>query len=267
MSGSRANSSAIQRRTSNAPNNVPPPGAARPIQGGRPPLHQSQGAPQYAKQPYPQQGYPPQQQGYPPQQQGYGYPPQQQGYQQQRYANVGPSIPPPQNPKMSVSDAIGLISLRLGRLETFIQQMPPLDQIALGGSSEGEIGENMRIVDEAVFTSIVSRLDRIEQAPKEPVLPDIQSKQMVNELKQSVDTVKSELGQLKELLLSLQSFSMQLNQKLVEVVFNQQKAVNESVSKEVFVEDDIESVDEEEEVDSEVLTGNIDLKSFVASNL
>jgi hypothetical protein len=157
--------------------------------------------------------------------------------------------------------------LRLGRLETFIQQMPPLDQIALGGSSEGEIGENMRIVDEAVFTSIVSRLDRIEQAPKEPVLPDIQSKQMVNELKQSVDTVKSELGQLKELLLSLQSFSMQLNQKLVEVVFNQQKAVNESVSKEVFVEDDIESVDEEEEVDSEVLTGNIDLKSFVASNL
>ena len=91
---------------------------------------------------------------------------------------------------------------------------------------------------------------------------------MVNELKQTVDTVKSELGQLKELLLSLQSFSMQLNQKLVDVVFNQQKVVNDNISHEVVVEDDIVSLsDEDDEVNSEVLTGNIDLKSFVASNL
>jgi hypothetical protein len=251
MSGSRANSSAIQRRTNSAQNNVPPPGASRPIQGGRPP--------QYVN---PKQHYPPQQQGYAPQQQAYGYPPQQQ-----RYATTGPPIPPPQNPKMSVSDAIGLISLRLGRLETFIMQMPPLDQLSLG---DGEVGENMRVVDEAVFTSIVSRLDKIEQTPKDYGVQksDVNTIQMVNELKQSVDTVKSELGQLKELLLSLQSFSMQLNQKLVDVVFNQQKVVNDNISHEVVVEDDIVSLsDEDDEVNNEVLTGNIDLKSFVASNL
>jgi hypothetical protein len=48
---------------------------------------------------------------------------------------------------------------------------------------------------------------------------------------------------------------------------NQQKAVTDNISHEVVVEDDMESLSDEEEVDSEVLTGNIDLKSFVASNL
>jgi hypothetical protein len=68
-------------------------------------------------------------------------------------------------PQMSVSDAIGLISLRLGRVETYIKQMPPLDQI--GMNSGGEIGENMRVVDEAVFTNIVARLEKMEQNPIE----------------------------------------------------------------------------------------------------
>ena len=101
MSGNRANAAAIQRRTMSAQSNVAPPGTSRPQQ-------QQQMRPQM------------QQQQMRPQQQQMR--PQQQQMQQQQ---------PMQNPKLSVSDAIGLITLRLGRVETFIQQMPPLDQIGM----------------------------------------------------------------------------------------------------------------------------------------
>ena len=50
-----------------------------------------------------------------------------------------PPPPTPQpNPKLSVSDAIALITIRLGRVETFINQLPPLDQLESFSSSHTE---------------------------------------------------------------------------------------------------------------------------------
>lgn len=148
MSGNRANAAAIQRRTMSAQSNIPPPGSSRPMQN---------------QQQMRQTSRPAQQQMQPQYTQNQQYNRQHQQHQQQ----------PKQNPKMSVSDAIGLLSLRMGRMETFVQQLPPLDQLALGSSggnvfrAEGEMNENMRIVDEAVFTSIVTRLEKLEQTINE----------------------------------------------------------------------------------------------------
>lgn len=255
MSGNRANAAAIQRRTIGAQNNVPPPGGARPMQG------QQQMQQQQMRQPV----------GRPGQQM------QQQQMQQQ----------PMQNPKMSVSDAIGLISLRLGRVETFIQQMPPLDQIGMNSSSEsgGEVGENMRVVDEAVFTNIVARLEKLEQTSKVQVVsplpavaapPSLLNPDQLNEVNHSVDVLKAEMLQVKELLLSLQSFTMQTNQKLVDLVINDNMndgdvdgddeiLDNENVV-EASLKNDVEN-DGEYEGDSEILTGSIDLKAFVQSSM
>ena len=93
MSGNRANSAAIQRRTSS---NSPPP------------TSKLQTKPNYKQTP-PQQYSPPQ------------YSPPQQ-FSPQQY-------PPQPNPKLSFSDAIALITIRLGRVETFINNLPPSDQL------------------------------------------------------------------------------------------------------------------------------------------
>lgn len=176
MSANRANAAAVQRR-------VNPPANNGSVRG--PPQQQQQ-----------------QQQMRPGQR-----PPQQQQQQQ---------MPQPPPTKMSVSDAIGLLSLRLGRVETFVQQLPPLDQIGNGGGGDhGEEsfagGEGMRIVDEAVFKSICARLDRIES--EEPVAAPSQ------ETNEEVASLKAEVAQLKEMLLSLQSFTMQTNHKLSQLIF------------------------------------------------
>jgi len=261
MSGNRANAAAIQRRTMGAQNNVPPPGGSRPMQG------QQQMQQQQMRQPV-------------------GRPGQQMQQQQQQMPQQ-----PMQNPKMSVSDAIGLISLRLGRVETFIQQMPPLDQIGMNSSGEsgGEVGENMRVVDEAVFTNIVARLEKLEKTPKTQVVspplppsitnaPSLLNPEQLNEVTHSVDVLKAEMLQVKELLLSLQSFTMQTNQRLVDLVINDNMndgdvdGDNEIFNGENVVEASLENDDDgdvegEVDGDSEILAGNIDLKAFVQSSM
>jgi len=256
LMSNRAISSAINKRT-NAPqqNNIPPPGRG-----------QGQG-----------QGYP---SGRPGQQQQF----QQQQQQQQQQ--------PQQPPKMSVSDAIGLISLRLGRVETVIQQLPPLDQIGMDSTGEN-IGENMRVVDEAVFTNIVTRLESLEKKTSNPVqttnnsqltsvfarldklentpslTPSLTQIQDIDELKHSIDILKAEMVQTKELLLSLQSFTMQTNQKLVNLVLNDgdgndEESVGEKINAEEKLQDDgVES----EDVDDEIASQLINLKTFVESSI
>jgi hypothetical protein len=239
MSGSRANAAAIQRRINVAQNSIAPPGTPRNNQGQ-------------------------QQQGQQNMRQSNGRQVQQQ--QQQK---------PMQNPKMSVSDAIGLLSLRLGRVETLMQQLPPLDQIGMNyGSESGDmVGENMRVVDEAVFTNIVSRLEKIESTPKQQIITQQVDPNLgkVEELSQSVEILKSEMVQVKNLLLSLQTFTMQTNQKLTEIVFNNtQETTNkqevDNTQEQIDVSDDTE-LDTEQHEDNEILAENIDLRSFVQSSI
>ena len=258
MSGNRANAAAIQRRTNGAQSNVAPPGGSRPQQ---------------------QQ----QQQPFRPQQQQPVRPQVQQAQPQSM-----------QQPKMSVSDAIGLITLRLGRVETFIQKLPPLDQIGANYSGDmGEVGENMRVVDEAVFTNIVARLEKVEKTPKVPVSAGSSkaNNQAVDELKKSVEALNAEMVNVKSLLMSLQSFTMQTNQKLTDLIFNQQQNENQieeleqeqeqELEQELDLEQELEYEEEGEELeeedsdaesnniiqndDSEIIAESIDLKAFVQS--
>jgi hypothetical protein len=129
-------------------------------------------------------------------------------------------------PKLSISDAIALITLRLGRVEQIIQNMP-VD----GHHSLGQDGENIRIVDDSVFESIVQRLDSLEKghqdlSSRKPVIQQ-QTRTVApttasvsTEVTESIDVLKAEMVQVKELLLGLQSFTMQTNQRLSDIVFN-----------------------------------------------
>jgi hypothetical protein len=210
MSGNRANSAAIQRRTSS---NSPPP------------TSKLQTKPNY-NQPPPPQYAPPQQ---------YSHAQQQQ---QQQYSQPQP------NPKLSFSDAIALITIRLGRVETFINNLPPLDQLEqYSATSQPENNENMKIVDEAVFKNIVSRLDKLEQVKpvpiqtQAPIVDNTEIKSFKEEnhfLKEEISSLKEEMNELKNIILQLQNYTMTTNQKLCDIIFsndNEEKNISEELSK------------------------------------
>jgi hypothetical protein len=159
-------------------------------------------------------------------------------------------------PKLSISDAIALITLRLGRVEQIIQEIP-MDRQA-GPDVDGD---NVKIVDNEVFESVFKRLDVLDKGYKDLVskmnkpqpntntgsaistevtqaieqlkleMEQIKNKQqsipnvLVNTVEsndntETVDVLKAEITQVKEHLLNLQSFTMQTNQRLVEVLLN-----------------------------------------------
>ena len=60
--------------------------------------------------------------------------------------------------KLTVSDAVGLITLRLGKVEQYI-----MDVQHNGPSSVSGIPENAKIVDNSVLTSLISRIDSLEK--------------------------------------------------------------------------------------------------------
>lgn len=102
--------------------------------------------------------------------------PQQQVFQQmppppsQMYQQMPPpQMQPPQNSlpfnKLSISDAIGLITLRLGRVEQFIIDLDNGEHQHLNNGFSN-IPDNSKIIDTSVLSNIVSRIDALEK--KEP---------------------------------------------------------------------------------------------------
>lgn len=60
--------------------------------------------------------------------------------------------------KLSISDAIGLITLRLGRVEQWV-----IDTEQENESNPQQLPENAKIIDNSVFASIMNRLETIEK--------------------------------------------------------------------------------------------------------
>ena len=104
--------------------------------------------------------------------------------------------PPPPNPnvpfsKISVSDAIGLITLRLGKVEQYIIDTQHDSESGNGSGSGGggfSLPENTQLVDNRVFTSIINRLDSIEKK-------DLQSKQLLTKIEQELSALNNKLNQ------------------------------------------------------------------------
>jgi hypothetical protein len=137
-----------------------------------------------------------------------------------------------QQSKLSISDAIALTTLRLGRVENMVQSLQNNNSEKSG---EGEI-------DSSLLVDIQSRLNLLEnwQKSTEKYLTQQVNEnenvsnitthnidafyknndETINDLKNEIVSLKDELSETKKLLLNLQSFTMQTNQKLVDVVFN-----------------------------------------------
>ena len=186
----------------------------------------------------------------------------------------GQQMQPQVQPKLSVSDAIGLITLRLGRVEQIVQtiQTSPNDPTSI---PEGN--DNSALVDKQVFDHIVKRLDILEQKQKNVIVAtapaptpvpantstmpipmqnlvtiqkhDAFVKDMAKELKEMKElinkphTLTNEIAELKDMLLKLQAFTMETNNKLVNIIFSESPQF-EFLSGEEEVEDCTEVIDD-----------------------
>ena len=88
--------------------------------------------------------------------------------QQQQQSRVRTAPPPPQQQqpqqpfsKLSISDAIGLVTLRLGRVEQFMIDVQ--EEGGIHTNSTPSLPDNTKLIDNSVLTSIINRLDSLEK--------------------------------------------------------------------------------------------------------
>ena len=150
----------------------------------------------------------------------------QQQHQQQPEGISGVS-------KMTIAQAITLITLRLGAVETKMMALEHESPQGTGTSFDGQ--ENMVLIDKNVIQSIVSRLESLEKrsttstgssvsGPEVALLKQqfetvkqavIQTKGATVTMKTQVDSLKNELIETRELLSALQNLTMENSQKLM----------------------------------------------------
>lgn len=188
--------------------------------------------------------------------------------------------------KMTLAQAITLITLRLGKVET---------QLINGLPSSSEEDDDHILVDKSLIHSLISRIDALEKRPStsgpavsnqditllkqqfETIKPIvIQSKNTLPALKQQVDTLKTELNETKELLTALQNLTMDNTNKILAFnsVFN---------SDNTYLDDNLENdfgtdVEQEQDfnTDSDMLLGStldpnvnvdVDVDQIMGTNL
>ena len=128
--------------------------------------------------------------------------PVQQKQQQQ------PQRPPNGLPfsKLSISDAIGLVTLRLGRVEQFLIDFESGD----GAKSGSGIPENSKIIDNSVLTTIINRLDSLEKKDSFGSNANVdQVSKMEKELKETKDL-------LSHLIFKLELLSKETNERFLD---------------------------------------------------
>ena len=102
--------------------------------------------------------------------------------------------------KLSISDAIGLVTLRLGRVEQFIIDFENGE--IEGHNNNSGVPENSKIFDNSVLTTIVNRLDALEK--KEGSTTSVAS--LEKEMKEAKDL-------LSHLLFKYELFTKETNEK------------------------------------------------------
>ena len=208
---------------------------------------------------------------------------QQQQQQKQQQANPLESVT-----KMTVPQAITLITLRLGKLETNM----------ISGMS-GSSGEGSQI-DETIIESIMERLHDLESREPsntntnatntnaellllkqqfealKPVLTQLKSASTIvakenKSLKQQVEELKAELEETKELVITLQTMTMDNSQKIMtygftndEQLFSTEIVSDAELEGEEFVNEPSEQVVNES---VELSISDISLKDLVEQEL
>jgi len=120
---------------------------------------------------------------------------EQQIYEQQQQSNNLPFQ------KLSISDAIGLITLRLGRVEQWIIETDQDETKTNAPTDNMVIPDNHKIIDNSVLTSIINRLDSLEK----------------NKTLDSSEQINNLTGEVKSLTEQFKRMSDDVNKHTIEV--------------------------------------------------
>jgi hypothetical protein len=117
--------------------------------------------------------------------------------QQQAYQQVKQSQQQVQNglpfTKLSISDAIGLITLRLGRVEQWVIETEHESESKEESTYDNSnLPQNSKIVDNSVFSSIINRLEAVEK--NEPV--GVVNNELVTKLSEDVSRLTEQLTRI-----------------------------------------------------------------------
>ncbi len=137
--------------------------------------------------------------------------------------------------KLTISDAVGLITLRLGKVEQFL-----IDNQS--NLSSTDIPTNTKLIDNSLLQNIISRLDALEKAKSNNVLEEL------NVIKEQLKDVNSILLSFKEETeIKISELESNVNSKVNDKMdFQVSENVNTNVETESLV--DTESVVETESV-------------------
>jgi len=135
---------------------------------------------------------------------------QQQPMQQNRKMNTNNAPQQVQSTnKISISDAIGLITIRLGRLEQFIHESQEKGDFSFSGS------ENLQLIDKEVIQSLTERIYMIENKPSQNQLTN------PSQLLSQLAVLEKEVKHLKEFLGThndkMNNFISETEQKFIDV--------------------------------------------------
>jgi hypothetical protein len=176
---------------------------------------------------------------------------------------------------LTVNQAITLITLRLGRLESGLAK---IHHEGVPVSHEGLEGdENLRLIDETVLNNILTRLQTIENSKATTNNSSNNNSSFVADLTNQISVLQTELKDAKEAISKLQLFTMETNQKLLNVVFQQSSQSTSAVSNsslggadvdvEVESVDDTDLGDETEDVVEDGETPTTNLKELIQREL
>lgn len=178
---------------------------------------------------------------------------QQQGQGQNQLSGIS---------RMTMPQAITLITLRLGKIETQLMNNP--------GLNESQDGDNI-VIDSNIINSLISRIDALEKKNGsvqdisvlkqqfETIKPVVvQSKNSITSFKQQFETLKTELNETKELVSALQNLTMDNNNKILALnsIFLEGAAGDNELI------DDLEESASEEEESGDQIVGT-DLKELI----
>ena len=154
--------------------------------------------------------------------------------------NTNPPINVEKNTKLSIPQAITLITLRLGRLETNLDH---ISQELVNGEPNHETTDDMKMVDGDVLTNIMNRLEALETSDDNNVLDTV---------KRGVIQNKTNHTKLRKDFKNLQDKVEDMNLILTSMTMEHEEDVEENEEENVEDgeedgEEDVEDVEDVEE--------------------
>jgi hypothetical protein len=192
--------------------------------------------------------------------------------------------------KLSISDAIGLVTLRLGRVEQFIIDLENGEHPFNTGDSNN-LPDNTKLIDNSVLTSIINRLDSLEKKDLTSGNNDQVTKihEDLANTKESVSKINDDLISQNEYLLkelnetkhflqtiaaSYDSFVKETNDKFIDyevAISDIEKNLQIDASEIEYIEKNVEQNNEEtnnvEKDDTSGFIMSVDLKNVIKQEL